>query len=67
MVPLHGTVRMVDHEGGFGFVETVEGEVYFHRNSVIEVEFDASSQAVKSAWRWLSGRATMAGRPPQSA
>ena len=27
MVPLHGTVRMVDHERGYGFVETVEGEV----------------------------------------
>jgi hypothetical protein len=54
---------MVDHERGYGFVETVEGEV----NSVIEVEFDASSQAAKSAWRWMSARATMAGRPPQSA
>ncbi|MDF2780593.1 MAG: cold-shock DNA-binding protein family [Geminicoccaceae bacterium] len=32
---------MVDHESGFGFVETAEGEVYFHRNSVIEGEFDA--------------------------
>jgi ribosomal subunit interface protein len=38
--PLHGTVRMVDHEGGFGFVETAEGEVYFHRNSVVEGRFD---------------------------
>jgi ribosomal subunit interface protein len=38
-VPLHGTVRMVDREGGFGFVETAEGEVYFHRNSVVEGEF----------------------------
>jgi ribosomal subunit interface protein len=35
-VPLHGTVRMVDHEAGFGFVETAQGEVYFHRNSVVE-------------------------------
>ena len=38
--PLHGTVRMVDREAGFGFVETAQGEVYFHRNSVID-EFDA--------------------------
>jgi ribosomal subunit interface protein len=38
-VPLHGTVRMVDREGGFGFVETAQGEVYFHRNSVVEGEF----------------------------
>ena len=40
-VPLHGTVRMVDHEGGFGFIETAEGEVYFHRNSVVEGGFVA--------------------------
>lgn len=39
-VPLHGAVRMVDREGGFGFVETALGEVYFHRNSVIESAFD---------------------------
>jgi cold shock CspA family protein len=41
VVPLHGTVRMVDHAGGLGFVETAQGEVYFNRNSVIEAEFDA--------------------------
>jgi cold shock CspA family protein/mRNA-degrading endonuclease RelE of RelBE toxin-antitoxin system len=40
-MPMHGTVRMVDREGGFGFVETAQGEVYFHRNSVVEGEFDA--------------------------
>jgi ribosome-associated translation inhibitor RaiA len=38
---LQGTVRMVDREGGFGFVETPQGEVYFHRNSVVEGGFDA--------------------------
>jgi ribosomal subunit interface protein len=40
-VPLHGTVRMIDREGGFGFVDTTQGDVYFHRNSVVEGEFDA--------------------------
>jgi ribosomal subunit interface protein len=39
-VPLHGTVRMVDHEADFGFIDTAQGEVYFHRNSVVEGEFD---------------------------
>jgi cold shock CspA family protein len=34
-------VRMVDREGGFGFAETTEGEVYFHRNSVVGGEFEA--------------------------
>jgi ribosomal subunit interface protein len=38
-VPLHGTVRMVDEAGGFGFIETPQGEVYFHRNSVVEGDF----------------------------
>lgn len=38
--PLHGTVRMIDLEGGFGFVETGQGEVYFHRNSVVEGAFE---------------------------
>jgi ribosomal subunit interface protein len=40
-VPLHGMVRMVDHEGDFGFVDTAGGEVYFHRNSVVEGDFAA--------------------------
>jgi cold shock CspA family protein/ribosome-associated translation inhibitor RaiA len=38
--PLHGTVRMIDHEGGFGFIDTAQGEVYFHRNSVVAGDFD---------------------------
>jgi ribosomal subunit interface protein len=40
-VPRHGAVRMVDHAGGFGFIDTAEGEVYFHRNSVVGGEFAA--------------------------
>jgi ribosomal subunit interface protein len=40
-VPLQGTIRMVDRDGGFGFIETAQGEVYFHRNSVVEGGFDA--------------------------
>ena len=32
---------MVDCEGGFGFTESAEGEVYFHRNNMVEGEFDA--------------------------
>jgi cold shock CspA family protein len=39
-VPLHGSVRMVDRAGGFGFVDTAEGEVYFHRHSVADGRFD---------------------------
>jgi cold shock CspA family protein len=34
------TVRRVDHESGFGFLETTDGrEVYFHRNSVLNNGF----------------------------
>jgi ribosomal subunit interface protein len=39
--PLHGTVRMVDRERDFGFVDTAQGEVYFHRNSVVDGNFAA--------------------------
>jgi cold shock CspA family protein/ribosome-associated translation inhibitor RaiA len=39
-VPLHGRVRMVDRAGGFGFIDTAEGEVYFHRHSVADGRFD---------------------------
>jgi len=39
-VPLHGTVRMVDRAAGFGFVDTAEGEVYFHRNSLVDAELE---------------------------
>jgi cold shock CspA family protein len=31
---------MVDWDGGFGFVETPQGEVYFHRSSMVESGFD---------------------------
>jgi cold shock CspA family protein len=40
-VPLDGTVRIVDHQAGFGFVETAQGEIYLHCNSVVERRFDA--------------------------
>ena len=46
-VPLHGTIRLVDRDGGFGFIETAWGEVYFHRNSVVEGGFDALEQGDK--------------------
>ena len=39
-VPLHGTVRRIGRDDGFGFIETGQGEVYFHRNSVIGGRFE---------------------------
>ena len=40
-VPPHGRVLRIDREEGFGFIELVDGrEIYFHRNSVVNGEFD---------------------------
>lgn len=36
----HGTVRRIDPNGDFGFIETSDGrEIYFHRNSVLGGHF----------------------------
>jgi ribosomal subunit interface protein len=41
-VPPHGRVLRIDREEGFGFIELVDGrEIYFHRNSVVNGDFDA--------------------------
>ncbi|MDH5761135.1 MAG: cold shock domain-containing protein [Gemmatimonadota bacterium] len=40
-IPDHGKVRTLDVSGGFGFIETLDGqEVYFHRNAVLDRAFD---------------------------
>ncbi len=40
-MPPHGRVRMIDRDAGFGFIETADGqEVYFHRHSVANGDFD---------------------------
>lgn len=39
-VPVHGKVaRLFPHEG-YGFIDTPQGEIYFHKNSVAEGDFD---------------------------
>ena len=39
--PSRGRLVRLDPEGGYGFITTPDGrEVYFHRNSVIEADFD---------------------------
>jgi ribosomal subunit interface protein len=39
--PLHGTVVRLFRDDGYGFIDTAEGgEVYFHRNSVVDGSFD---------------------------
>jgi cold shock CspA family protein len=40
-VPLHGEVTMLNKDEGFGFVTTGQGEVYFHRNSVLDGGFES--------------------------
>ncbi|MDH5748902.1 MAG: HPF/RaiA family ribosome-associated protein [Rhodospirillales bacterium] len=40
--PLHGTITQVFPDKGYGFIETQDvGEIYFHRNSVVESSFEA--------------------------
>jgi len=39
--PPRGHVARLDHGGGYGFIGTPDGrEVYFHRNSVLNADFD---------------------------
>jgi ribosomal subunit interface protein len=67
-VPLHGIVRMVDREGGFGFVDTAQGEVYFHRNSVVggfdaiepgsPVRLEVAERESEQGWQATTVRAT---------
>ena len=40
-VPLHGKVVTLDLQEGFGFIETAnERQIYFHRNSVLDADFE---------------------------
>ncbi len=40
--PPHGRVAKLVREGGYGFIEAMDGaEVYFHRNSVLHDAFDS--------------------------
>jgi cold shock CspA family protein len=40
-VPPHGKVMQIFPEDGYGFIETPDGrEIYFHRNSVLDVSFE---------------------------
>ncbi len=39
--PLHGKVASMSVRGGYGFITTSDGlDVYFHKNSVVEGQFD---------------------------
>ena len=58
-------VRMVDHEADFGFIDTPEGEICFHRNSVVEGEFDDIAPGCEFGSRSPSGRARRAGGRPR--
>lgn len=40
-VPPHGHIRELHPEGGYGRIETSDGrDIYFHRNSVVNSDFD---------------------------
>lgn len=38
--PPRGQVARIFHQLGYGFIDTAEGDVYFHRNAVLERRFD---------------------------
>ena len=39
--PPHGHIAQLDYGKGYGFIETPDGrEIYFHRNSVLDADFD---------------------------
>ena len=39
---MHGTIKRIIRDRGFGFIRTAEGqEVFFHRSSLQGLEFDA--------------------------
>ena len=38
--PFTGRIVRLFPEEGYGFVETVAGDVYFHKNSVVDGSFD---------------------------
>jgi len=39
--PLRGRIARLEREQGYGFIETPDGrEVYFHRNSLVDADFD---------------------------
>jgi len=41
-VALHGTIKRIIRDRGFGFIRTSEGqEVFFHRSSLQGLDFDA--------------------------
>ena len=74
-VSRHGTVRMIDRAGGFGFVDTAEGEVYFHRNSVVEggfemlepgheVRLELAERESEAGWQATTVRPTGKHHPP---
>ena len=39
--PPHGVIRKLDADRGYGFIASADGrEIYFHRNSVLNADFD---------------------------
>ena len=54
--PLHGRVVRLDVAGEYGFIEAADGhEVYFHRNSVLDREFDSLEVGTEVAFSEEAG------------
>lgn len=47
-VAMHGTIKRIVRDRGFGFIRTAEGqEVFFHRSSLQGLEFDALTEGAR--------------------
>jgi len=45
---MHGTIKRIIRDRGFGFIRTAEGqEVFFHRSSLQGLDFDALKEGVR--------------------
>ena len=47
-VAMHGTIKRIIRDRGFGFIRTSEGqEVFFHRSSLQGLDFDALREGAR--------------------
>lgn len=54
--PQHGRITALDRASGFGEIVTADGrEVRFHRNSVVEADFDQLSEGIEVRFSEVAG------------
>ena len=67
---MHGTIKRIIRDRGFGFIRTADGqEVFFHRSSLQGLEFDALKEGTSvdlEVERGDKGPRAMSVRPSQT-